>query len=75
MKSEIQKNTARTDYPCFKEFTNSLNASVIVLFSAPKDGTVVWTSDENFWRLGSHKTSWDDSSDWKIFHGRVILEN
>lgn len=72
MKSTVNcvDDTQEIKYPCLMEgkLTN-----MVVLFIAPRDGTVVYTGD-SIWNEGFYTNTWHMDS-FTPFNGTITLEN
>jgi hypothetical protein len=63
------KEDRRPEYPCLKVGRNS---GSIVLFSAPKKGTVVFAKEKSIHDLGNYSDGWDMNL-FEPFDGQVKL--
>lgn len=61
---------AKVEYPVIMEYMGT-----IVLFTAPKIGTVISSGRED--NFGEHRTDWGDVEfvQWRRYDGSIILEN
>lgn len=73
MKTTLKREEVKQqEYPCLREYT--LYKGLVVLFSSPRNGTVVHSGEHNY-SIGYHTSSWDsDENRWKPFKGKVIIE-
>ena len=66
-------------YPCLRRarVTPSSSGDFVVLFTSPKEGTVVAAGPRSPWALGVHSTNWihaGDRADWKPVKSVTIKE-
>ena len=73
MKSIIKndKNTTNS-YPCLKEAISGMG-KIVVLFSEPSKGTIIW-SDRKSQTVGKHNDTWAECS-FDAFNGTIELSN
>ena len=73
MKSVIKNGESTTNsYPCLKEATSE-NGKIVVLFSEPCKGTIVW-SDRKNQTVGAFSSSWAERF-FDAFNGTIELSN
>ena len=58
------------NYPCLKV---SENAGLIVLFSAPGNGTVLFVNGPDFYVVGDYAVDWDEDS-FNLFKGLIEFD-
>ena len=87
MKSVIPGSPLQEDqltYPCLKKLKGLTHknhgserplakGAIVVLFTAPKTGTVVWSSAK-YYGLGHYNVVWAEDK-FKLFKEQVVLQN
>lgn len=74
VKATIVEKGTKSEFPVLMELRNG---NVVVLFIAPKKGTVVSTKVATY-KIGEYSETWapyNDKLTWKPFNGKVVLEN
>ena len=73
MKSIIKNGESPTNgYPCLKEATTE-KGKVVVLFSEPSTGTIIWSDGKNH-TVGEFSSSWIECF-FDAFNGTIELSN
>lgn len=73
MKSFIKNGESATNsYPCLKEAI-SQKGKIVVLFSEPEKGTIIW-SDNNYHTVGAFSSTWIECF-FDAFNGTIELSN
>lgn len=75
VKATIVEKDTKSEFPVLMEIRNG---NVVVLFIAPKKGTVVSSVNEPIYKIGEYSETWaayNDQLTWKPFNGKVFLEN
>lgn len=75
VKATIVEKETKSEFPVLMELHKG---NVVVLFIAPKKGTVVSSVNESVYKIGEYSETWaayNDKLIWKPFNGKVVLEN
>ena len=74
MKSIIKNGEGATNsYPCLKVATN-VKGKIVVLFSEPSTGTIIWSDRENQ-PVGEFSEDWAEKDCFLPFNGTIELSN